>query len=438
MTTNQLIWIGPTGLSIPNNTNAPQELIALADGLNQKQKTQVSTAFNDGAFDMGAEYVWRRTMKKLRGTLKGLGMKFIGEMLSNEDIDEYSNIETSITDFDTIALAENLGAISSTGALKLRQSLEVLGHYLEKEDDTTSEDFSFFEAQQIVYSCVKYVLGAQTVEVALEFSAFRDKLLTSTFATEDAQVEMLLASPYFYIRTIVSILLSAIKQEQGARQENALANINSIFVKVWPILSEKDKWNIGATYRDVTAKGDSIAVQGLKVALSKVKGFDYVPENLRSNTFIKAARLVINTHFSMNNFYNEPSAIKSLANLGTTIPTPALVDCLQAYLCIYLGNRFGTSWAAASTAENELKKISSDRWTYYFTKAIDNDDLVLSKFIEDKPNSRFLLLTKELLEKSIDLEKLPGTHKQLIEAAIKGQEARVKAIAKTLLTNITK
>lgn len=84
-----------------------------------------------------------------------------------------------------------------------------------------------------------------------------------------------------------------------------------------------DKYPIGFAYAEVVNDGNEKVSSVLKSLLLKVKGFDYVPENLRSNTFINAAKNVISVHYSTNNFYNEPASIRNLASLGTIIPTPA-------------------------------------------------------------------------------------------------------------------
>lgn len=435
----ELVWTSPSGIAIPETVTHSKDLVPLAAGLTTRQQSQIISALKDSAYDMAAEYVWRRAMSKLRGTLSGLGPKFIGEMLGNDDLDEYSNLETAITDFDTIQLAENLGVVSTHGSIKLRHSLETLIHFIRNDGgNSDGELFSGQEAQEVIYSCVKFVLGTPHVDVSIEFSTFRDKLLSSSLQAANPQIEMLLGSPYFYLRTILSILLTAIKQETGARQENALANLNALIeAGGWDKLAERERWAVGSAYRDATAKGDSLAAKGLRTGLSKVKGFDYVPENLRSNTFKKAAKALLDVHFAMNNFYTEPAAVRALATLGSVVPSPALVECLQAYLCVYLGNSYGHSHAGAALASTELQKITGDRWNYYFEKAFDDDQIVLGKLTESKPAERFLDLYISILQSKLEVENLPKLHADVIRGAMAKNPLQVRKAAGKLLRRFT-
>jgi hypothetical protein len=117
----------------------------------------------------------------------------------------------------------------------------------------------------------------------------------------------------------------------------------------------------------------------LKKALTSVRGFDYVPETLRSQTFSAAASNVINVHTSMNNFYNEPAAIAALSKLGTTIPWPAFPICMSAVLAVVLGNAYGVSTAAQPDAKAMLARLTNNQWEYYLNECLPGDELILQK-----------------------------------------------------------
>ncbi len=428
---NIQLWQGPDGVNIPANVNDTNVIVSYATSLTERQKNQIIAAFQIEAFDMAAEYAWKKAMVKLKETIATLGMKFIGEMLGREDIDEYSTIDTALTDFTTIQLAEQLGVIGTTASLKLRQANELITHYFSKD---ATEEIDNVSAIQIIRSSIQYILGEADISIAIEFSHFRERLLSETLTLKDPQVEQLIDAPLFYLRTVMSILLASIKNDKGARLEHSLANLNLLIVSIWKHLGENDKWNIGTAYRDVTAAGNTIASSGLKNALLKVGGFDFVPENLRSATFKKAASAVLETHFEFNNFYNEPSVVRKLASLGSTIPSPAFIDCIQAYLAVYLGNSYGVSTIAANIAEEKLSEITKERWYYYFEKVIQDDEITLSKIYGSRRVERFknLLFSNSL----VDFEDLPKDNQQLYDSIIQSKTIKAQGIAQALYNRI--
>lgn len=420
MKTNELnIWSGPEDVVLPvaNASSHPvQSIIKCANEslVSAKQQRQIVSAFEIQAYDMGAEYAWRFTMATLKEKISSLGMKFVGEMLNREDIDEYASPEVVLTDYDAISLADQLGIVSKVGGIKLRHAQEMLNHFFSKECEET---LTFIDALSIIESSVKYVLGQKDVAVSLEFNKFRNRLQSESISNNDGQLQMLVNSALFYIRTVVNVLLSNAKTSKSAALEHSLANFNTILPLVWEKLAEKDKWNVGMAYRDVVTDGNDKSAMGMKKALMKVRGFDFVPESLRSNTFKKAARAVIDTHFAYNNYYNEPAVVKSLSKLGSTIPSPALQECMDSYLLVYLGNTYGVSREAAPIAKNELLSISNDRWEYFFNSIISKDEIVLLYITTPNQLDRFANLLNEIGEEAF--HNLNGDGKQIYNAIIK-------------------
>ena len=73
------------------------------------------------------------------------------------------------------------------------------------------------------------------------------------------------------------------KGASGAKLERAAGNINTLLPILWPKLREKDKWQAGETYAVVHASNRMVAAAGLRRALLRVKGFDFVPDTLGSD-----------------------------------------------------------------------------------------------------------------------------------------------------------
>ena len=124
--------------------------------------------------------------------------------------------------------------------------------------------------------------------------------------------------------------------------------------------------------------------------LLKVKGFDFVPEDLRSRSFVKAAHTLIAAHEGANNFYNEGAPMRSLERMGSSIPIPAFPICMSAVISVKLGNYYGHCWDAQASADALLKRLPAERWIYYLNQCLPTDDRVLYKLMEEKPARRWI------------------------------------------------
>lgn len=427
-------WNGSAGIVVPQATD-PTALIPYIKGLKPREEIQIMNALKNKDYDMGIDFLWRRAFAKLRATIATLGMQFVGEMLSRPEITDSSNPDQVLTDYDTIRIAENLAIFDQTGMFRIKQAFDTYSHFT---NPSTSEPYGPPEILQIVNATVLYILGQENIDVAVNFSKLRKNLTSEVINTDDDQIKLLIDSPPFFIKTAITVLIASIKTQKGAILEITLANLNLLLPAIWDKLPEQERWEIGKLYRDMSASGETTKKAGVKKALIKVKGFDYVPENLRSNTFKYVAKEVVTVHHGFNNFNLEVAPTMHLASLGTTIPSDALAECIQAYLCVFLGNFYNISWKAAEIAENELKKISIDRWEYYFNKLFPSDDIILEKLTMDKPINRFFLLIENLSKDiwlfNIDLKSV----QDLLEAAKKRNQMGVKSNAKILLSNYGK
>lgn len=216
-------------------------------------------------------------------------------------------------------------------------------------------------------------------DISIEFGDFRNSLKCELFEKQTERMLLLTGSPYFYKRTTVRTLINLIASTEGAEYEIVSSNFASIIEVVWDSLASDDKYFVGTTYSKYVNRGEEKYICTFKKALEKVHGYDYVPENLRSISFIQAAKNIKKVHHEYNNFYNEPEAVRMLERLGHQIPKPALKESLSACIMVVLGNAYGTSEAALQPTYEILDKLDKDTWKYYITECLPFDDDVLYK-----------------------------------------------------------
>ena len=425
-------------LVIPPTAKTPQAIAECARQLTKREVKQIVEAFDVGNYEMGALFLWQKTMTGLKKQFEALGMEFVGELLERNDITVDSAPTQVLTDYDAVRLAQELGMFSPIQAMRIRNVLHMVAHFSEppaEEEDDEGRQMTLVDALQCLSTCIESVLGRERLEGGMEFAKLRRELEEKTFSVDDQEVQHLLESPYFFRRTTLRVLLALAKTVQGAQLEHVLANTNVIVPSFWPGLRKPDRWLVGRAYADVHAEGRKTAATGLRKALLKVQGFDYVPEDLRSRTFLNAAAELQNVHFSSNNFYNEPAAIRALASLGTGLPAPALAQCLTAILCVYLGNHYGISRAAQPTAQAMLSNLGELRWKYYLDECLSGDEILLEKLMDANIAERWNILVREYQLSTIDVQDVQV--KRLVTNAARGKTALVVKAAEILRKRLT-
>lgn len=410
--TELVVWQNNAIPAIPKKVAKIEDLVTYGVQLQLKDRKQIISAFNNEAYEMVSTYTWTKAITSLKNQLSKMGVSFIAEMLDRPDINEHTDIQQAISEFEAIRLAEEFGVISGTAAFRLKKAMETVTHFNQPElDEDEENEMTQDEARTIVRTCIQGILGYNKIEAAIDFKNFRVELEERTLNEENPYILKLIQSPYFFHRTVIRILLSLVKTSNGAQLENSLANSNLIMPMLWDNLQHPERWQIGRTYSELFTDGQTIAASGLKKVLLKVKGFDFVPEDLRSSSFIKVANEILTAHEGMNNFYNEPKPVSTLYNMGSVIPTPAFPICITAILSVKLGNRYGVSNAAQGIVNEMLKNISSDRWIYFFKECLQYNDRLLYKLMEYRPLDRWLSLFPESL---IDKALLEVQEKDLI------------------------
>ena len=423
---SMVLWSPKEIEIIPQGISAPVDIVGYAVQLSSRDKNHIAKGFQNGAFEMTMSYVWTKAMVAMKRDLAKVGMSFLGELLGKGDFDDDTSPTTAISDTEAIMLAQQLGVVTATESMRLRHAHEQISHFLDADGNDIDEHESMDEAEAVagLKACVKNILGKQKVEVSTQFANFRSALERKVFGADDSEVQNLKISPYFFRKITLGILLNLSRLTKGAQLENALANLNVILPIIWPNIRDTEKWLVGTAYSVAYSDGAQTASAGLKSALLKVKGFDYVPENVRSHTFVKAAEKVLEAHEGINNFYNEPAPVRELRALGSTIPIPAFPSSTAAILCVKLGNQYGVSTAAQADATAILKSFTSERWTYFLNECLPSDSRLIDKLFYEKPRGRFMALAKEFKLNALILE---GRPRKLVEAAASGNEAKLIA-----------
>lgn len=361
----------PSGLNLPLVTNVP-ELVQYGIALPEPVRNKVATYYQIGDFVTAANAVWDRAISLLRRRILSLGEEFVADMVESDDLDYVRNLPA----YRAIDLAHDLGFIDKAGWRKLQSANEQY-NFFNNTDSNDYEEMPQDEANIIIKSCISYILCTTDDSFGLQFNDFREKLKTGAI-TElyDDDKAMFETCPYFYLKTTVRSLLKLFRDTEGIEFDNVTRNMNSVFPVIWDRLKIEERRALADAYTDYN-ESDNNREKIIKGVMLQVHGFDYVKENVRSRIYIQAAKKLIDSHFGMQNFYNEPRAIKNLEDLGSVIPKLALKECITALLFVKLGNQYGTSYRAEEVADRMLSKLTEEDWVTYLENYMTDESNLL-------------------------------------------------------------
>jgi hypothetical protein len=436
MSTLEIVRVGDDLTAIDGLSDATK-IAQYSKHLTHRETLQIVNGFESGSYEMVTSYVWSRATTVLRKELAKLGMDFVGEVLGRPDLNADSSPQ-ELSETEAINLAQNLGMVTSTEAMRLRQAQALVTHFNDLDQEQVEEEgvaMGKEEAIACLKACIKNILGVPKIEFAEQLSKFRRDLERRAFSTSDPQMEGLKTSPYFVQKTVLSFLITSIRSSSGAQLQNALHNINVLLPIVWDQLRKLEMWQVGNLYAEMYSDGQSVQMSGLKKALLKVKGFDYVPETTRSNTFAKAAARLMAAHEGLNNFHTEGPAMDELAQLGSTIPMPAFPVCMTSILASFLGRPWGNSWEAAKIAEKIFDTFAPEKWEYYLNECLPADATVLYKIQSEKPFKRWADL---VIKRELDtLQIRNGSIRVLLNATKDRNVTKATAVTDKLLLQAT-
>lgn len=422
------LWTAANGIQLPKKAEIV-DVLGYNVQLREKELRRIYGLYTKEDFEFASEAIWERSILILRERVLSLGLEFVGEMVGLDNLDYVKELPA----FEVINLASELGFVNNTGKMRLSQANELVQHYKGRDVD---EEMPQNEGDSVIRACVQYILGYDSSEIAVEYGDFRSSLKYELFERNSAKIEMLVNSPYFYKKTTIRTLVNLIAGTEGAEFETVSANLSTILEGVWDSLSSDDRYFIGLTYSKYANKGEGKYILAFKKALEKVHGFDYVPENLRSLSFIQAAKHIKSVHYAFNNFYNEPEAVSQLERLGNQIPRPALRECVSSMIMVYLGNAYGRSYGVTEIVYKVLDKLDKGAWGYYLNDCLPFDEEVLEKIkAGDERTNRWCDLVNNY--QLYDLELSDGKMKEMLNYTKKEDRNNVKAMAGMYLKKLS-
>lgn len=366
----------------------------------EKAKTALQVNLNDSAIN----YIWNLTIHDLYKKIEKYGIDYFASAINWDGrplkrIDDLSEVK----DHQIIDGAFTLGILPDEAQFFLQQCRQIRNNF--STAHYPKGDLDKLETMNFIKNCIKYVLTYDLPAAGIQIKDLLDRL-TLEKLNKGEEINLIIESQSSKIHGPIlhSLFAKFIKQDCNAILKY---NIKLIAPKLWELVDDEVKSNIASQFvslKDI--KGQNEANEALAF-LKIVNGVSFIPQSYLDVIFTKHAQRLIDAHFGMNNFYNEPGFARDLKMLGYDIPLASTKIYVKAIILSFVGNFYGVSHNAQVYNREMLSNLSQTGIRVLF-QIISNDSEVVRELAYSSPASRLKDLMTLLKEKTM----LPEQQKQ--------------------------
>lgn len=359
----------------------------------EKAKTALQVNLNDSAIN----YIWNLTIYDLYKKIDKYGIDYFASAI-NWDGKPLKKMDDlcEVKDYQIIDGAYALGILPDEAQFFLQQCRGIrnnfsTAHYPMGELDK-------LETMNFIKNCIKYVLTYDLPSPGIQIKDLIDRLSLEKL-NKGEEITLIIENQSSRIHGAIlhSLFNKFIQQDCNA---NLKYNIKLIAPKLWELVDEEVKSSIASKFTSLKdIKGQDEANEALAF-LKIVDGVAYIPQTLLDIIFTKHSRLLIDAHFGVNNFYNEPGYAKDLKSLGYEIPISAIQIYVKAILLSFVGNCYGCSRDAQPYNIDMISNLTQTGIRALF-RLLNDDVQVVRELSYQFPASRLKILMDVIKEKTM-------------------------------------
>ena len=142
-------------------------------------------------------------------------------------------------------------------------------------------------------------------------------------------------------------------------------NIKLVIKKVWDISPDQEKYECGFRYNRFLVNAEVDKRTLAHDFLNSVSGLSFLPESVLAVEIKEKVELLYQTHTSFNNFHNEPTPAKILAEYVPDtgiIPDSIRAKYIKIIVMAKIGNGFGTSNMAMPYYDEMINKFGEKEY----------------------------------------------------------------------------
>lgn len=331
-----------------------------------------------GLFDAALNYLWNETILNLKEKVKQFDVNYFYNIIINNPqirtkFKNESDLE-KLQDWQIIDGCHKMGIISNIGYKQLTYIRDMRNYASAAHPNNIN--LTGFQLLDWLETCIREVLAKSPSEPAINIKKLLNNLRTQEIDSKDFQPikdAIHNITDNLLINTLLKALFGLymdINLPQFVKK-----NIEQIITDVWINADVNVKNEIGYKYGIYSVNGDIEQKKLTKKFLEIVDGLKYLSEDQLVIEIREKCENLLNVHFELNNFYNEPPHAKDLkkyiSNTGK-IPENARYIYVKTIIICKLGNMFGISWAAQPIYDELINLFTDDEIKVFLELLNDN------------------------------------------------------------------
>ncbi|HEY9694146.1 MAG TPA: hypothetical protein V6D15_18235 [Oculatellaceae cyanobacterium] len=385
------------------------EILPLEQRLKAEYLSKFTVAITVGLFDGALSFLWDETINAIGRLIVNFDLQYFYNVAGTISA-KYKNLNSeeeleAISAHDLLEICRRIGLITDINFKRLEQVNYLRNHASAAHPN--ENDISGIEMLSLLEHCLKYAITAKPDHSVIRIKQLLENLRKNSIPNEDFALigEDIAKQPQ---ERIDDFLLSIFGIYCDPRQENHIkSNIEKLIPYVWRCALEDTKYQIGSKFGWHRKNGDIERKNATQKILEIVNGLHYKDEDSLAVELLEKLQNLKTVHFEWNNFYNEYTHAKSIAESipKTKIPESVLKLFVKVISICYCGNGKGYKKGIDENALPYYQKFI-DNFTVEEVKQylkLFNDNEFVSDLDTTKADERMRELAKQLKNKTTNV-----------------------------------
>jgi hypothetical protein len=352
-----------------------------------------------GLFDAALNFLWDETIANLRQKAARADLEYFfssvvtdqsrrSKLHSAEDLEK-------LEDWELVRGCQLTGILSDIGFRHL-DYIRDMRNWASAAHPNQNQ-LSGLQVVSWLETCIKEVIGKEPSGSAIQMRQLLQNIRTKELTIADvapaiANIQNL--SPEMASSLLRTVFGMYTDPEMAAIAKN---NIKLIADSVWKCAPDERRYEVGEKYATFAANVDVTRRDSAKEFLDLVGGMSYLPKETLSRELREKIQNLYNAHYAMNNFYNEPSHAKILADIVPKtglIPQAIRADYVKTLILCRMGNFYGVSFDAKDYYDELISRFQEADIQQAVRLLLDKE--VTSRLQYTECASRFLTICGKL------------------------------------------